>query len=147
MKRAFSLVEVVIALGLFSFAIISILALLPVGLGINRDSKDESFAVNAMSAVINDRLASPSGSASLIYGIPALTSSTGFTNTLYLNQEYVATNQAAATYKVITSLTPNATNSLMPYLLRCQLSWPPSAVTPKGHVESVAAIPNVRPSL
>ncbi len=49
--RAFSLVEVVLALGLFSFCIVAITGLLSVGLGSSRSVVNESSAVNIASSV------------------------------------------------------------------------------------------------
>lgn len=142
MKRAFSLIEVVIAIGIFAFAVLLIFSLLPVGLTINRESKDESFAINAVAALINDRLSTPASSNSRIYQLPSLASPTTSTNTIYLNDEYVSTGQSSAVCKVSTTVVFPETNSLMPYLLRYQVSWPATAATPRGHIEGVAAVPN-----
>ena len=44
-RRAFSLVEVVIALGLISFVLVGLLGLMLAGLGVMRDASDESSSV------------------------------------------------------------------------------------------------------
>ena len=54
-RVAFSLVEVVLAMGIIAFALIIMVGLLPVGLKSNSDSMVESQAVNLMQALIADR--------------------------------------------------------------------------------------------
>jgi hypothetical protein len=53
-RVAFSLVEVVIALGIVTFGIVSIFALLPVGLQLVRESTDESVALGILTMVGSD---------------------------------------------------------------------------------------------
>jgi len=48
-SRAFSLVEVVLALGIVSFCLVSIIGLLPVGLSAIKNANDESAAGGALS--------------------------------------------------------------------------------------------------
>jgi uncharacterized protein (TIGR02598 family) len=51
---AFSLVEVMIAIGVVAFALLSLLALLPLGLRIEKESAEESAAVNLLAAIRAD---------------------------------------------------------------------------------------------
>jgi uncharacterized protein (TIGR02598 family) len=53
-QSAFSLIEVVIALGIAAFALIAILASLPIGLMLNRDSSDELHASNLLTMLAAD---------------------------------------------------------------------------------------------
>jgi uncharacterized protein (TIGR02598 family) len=81
LKNAFSLVEVVIALGLFSFCIVAITGLLSVGLGSTRSVVNESGAVNIAASVFGAWEAQQSGTAALTVpglfaGLPALSGST-----------------------------------------------------------------------
>lgn len=52
--RAFSLVEVTIAIGLVSFCLVAMLGVLPVGLSQERKSTDQTLATQALSAVVAD---------------------------------------------------------------------------------------------
>lgn len=142
----FSLVEVVLALAIFVFAIIPIIGLLSIGLNVNRESEDETFATSVMSVVVRDRMASPYSQISGIYKIAALTPAmVSSTNALYLNDDYSLVTQAQALYKVDYVLVPSGTASSEPYLMRCRVSWPAASLSPRGFVESVAAIPQATP--
>jgi uncharacterized protein (TIGR02598 family) len=79
--RGFSLVEVVIAIGVVAFALLAVLGLLPVALGTNRDATLETEAANIAALLESDirstsRQFNPDGSrksstdGSPIYGIP-----------------------------------------------------------------------------
>ncbi len=57
---AFSLIEVVLALGLTSFCLIALLGLLPVGLHSNQDAIQQAEASDVLSAAISDLYATPS---------------------------------------------------------------------------------------
>lgn len=97
----FSMVELVMALGIASFALVIILALLPVGMMSNRASNDELHAANLLSIIYADlrntdpRLASvnplnPGAGKSLVYGLelPYQVSSAA----VLLNQAITAVN-------------------------------------------------------
>jgi Tfp pilus assembly protein PilV len=56
---AFSLVEVTFALGVASFCLLALIALLPVGTKINQSSTQETMATNILSAVIADMRTTP----------------------------------------------------------------------------------------
>lgn len=58
-RRAFSLTEVVLALAVFSLAIVSLLGLMSVALSTQRDSLMETMAANAAAAIVNQRRAAP----------------------------------------------------------------------------------------
>lgn len=61
-NRAFTLVEVSLALGVASFCLLSIVGLLPVGLTSNQASIEQTMAVNISSAIVSDlRTAQPMG--------------------------------------------------------------------------------------
>lgn len=59
--RGFSLTEVVLALAVFSLAIVSLLGLLSVAMSSQRDSVMETTAANVASAILNQRRSSPQG--------------------------------------------------------------------------------------
>ena len=72
-SRAFSLVEVVIAMGLISFAMIAILAFFPLGLSSNRSSVQDTRAAQIANAIAGtiDSQTSTFNSVKC-YGLPAL---------------------------------------------------------------------------
>lgn len=76
-KKAFSLIEVVLALGLASFALVLLVGLLPVGLQTNKASVEETDGLNLLRRVIADREATPSGKTSAVYGIAPVTDGNG----------------------------------------------------------------------
>jgi uncharacterized protein (TIGR02598 family) len=53
-KKGFSLIEVLFAMTIFSFAIISILGLMAVGLKTFKESMDNTIQSNIMQSVVND---------------------------------------------------------------------------------------------
>jgi uncharacterized protein (TIGR02598 family) len=83
-RDAFSLVEVVIALGLFSFCIVAITGLLSVGLGSTRSVVNEGVAVNIAGSVYGAWEVQTNGTAALT--VPGL-----FTNLPRLSTQ-VSTN-------------------------------------------------------
>ncbi|HWL51202.1 MAG TPA: hypothetical protein VNQ90_02115 [Chthoniobacteraceae bacterium] len=68
----FSLTEVVIAIGILSFAIISLVALLPIGIDSSRQAGARSDAARLAHALMIDMRTSPPGEASSLYGLPSI---------------------------------------------------------------------------
>ena len=149
---AFSLVEIVLAMGIIAFALIVLFALLPVGLKSNTDSIGESQAVNLMQALIADRQASAYTNSSSVYNLPALNDVTKVeTGTLYLMEDGVTTNATpgSARYKINYTIYPAATlfaqatnypvsSVPMPVSVDFTVSWPAGATNRSSSVESVA---------
>lgn len=123
-SRAFSLIEVVLALGLAAFAIVVIVGLLPVGLKLTSESEDESRAVNILSAVIADRQATPLDLPSHPYTLPALDSAVEGFFGVKDNEEYAGTDLANSRFRVDYRVTPPPANSLNPWLIWLRVSWP-----------------------
>lgn len=55
----FSLVEVVVAIGILTFAIIGLVSMLPLGLNLAQNSTEESQAANLISAIASDLKSTP----------------------------------------------------------------------------------------
>jgi type II secretory pathway pseudopilin PulG len=70
--EAFTLVEVVIALGVFAFAMVAIIGLFSLGMTTSRQSSDQIQASNLASLLLATRRASPTNSAIANFPIPAL---------------------------------------------------------------------------
>jgi uncharacterized protein (TIGR02598 family) len=93
-NRAFTLVEVSLALGVASFCLLSIVGLLPVGLTSNQASIEQTMAVNISSAIVSDlRTAQPMGAnSSPRFGLPIPPAgAAASTHTVYLASDGTAT--------------------------------------------------------
>jgi len=96
-RAGFSLVEVVMALGLFAFCIVAITGLLSVALGSTRSVVNEGVAVNTASSIFGAWGAQTSGTAPLAIpglfdNLPAL--STGAVSTFYFNESGAQVEEA-----------------------------------------------------
>jgi type II secretory pathway pseudopilin PulG len=139
---AFSLVEVVLSLGITSFALLAIVALLPLGVQSTKDSLEETGAVNVLSAVIADRQATPFILPSKIYQLPPLINSPPTNSFLVDDGNRLTANLNVARYKVDYMVIPPSVNQLTPYQIHLRVSWPAAAkVNPSGSLEVVASYP------
>jgi len=69
-SAAFSLVETVVALGLFAFCILGVLALIPVGMGSARSVAEESAAASLADAFFGAWLVAPTNANATEFEIP-----------------------------------------------------------------------------
>ena len=143
-RGGFSLVEVVLALGVAAFCILTIVALLPAGMHSTHDSIAESEALNVLSGIIADRKASPLTSKSTIYQLPkldsTLTSSTTMTFGILENNQPTPT-MGGARYRVDCTFTPPLPGTANPYTGYFKVSWPAASPTVTGSVELVVTFP------
>jgi len=109
--RAFTLVEVVLALGIASFCLLVLMGLLPTGLSVQNASTKETSAVNVATAVIEDLQAvaalqaTSTNSLSPRYSLTLPSSGAGEQELLYLDDGGApTTNTAAATFAVVVTL-------------------------------------------
>jgi uncharacterized protein (TIGR02598 family) len=146
---AFSLVEVVLAMGIIAFALIVMFALLPVGLKSNSDSIGESQAVNLLQALIADRHSTAYSNSSSVYNLPALTNvTTPVSGTFYLMEDGVTTNALPvdARYQINYTVYPSNYNNLYPLATNYPATRVPMPVTIHLKVSWPAAAQTVRPS-
>lgn len=125
---AFSLTEVVIALGVISFALIAVFGLLPAGLKTVKNANEQAAAANLLGAIADAvRNASTNGSA------------TTYSNSI-AGQGIGYTLGAAATTITLTNLTlEGASNSISARLKAVVVITPPlSTTTPGSALISVA---------
>jgi len=104
--RAFSLVEVTLALGVAGFCLVTVFGLLPVGLTSNQASLEQTAAGNVSSAILGDlRSAQVGASLSPRFGIPipAPPASAGTTETSGTTIYLSANGTASPTGAVVTS--------------------------------------------
>jgi len=133
-QRAFSLIEVVLALGIAVFCLIPIFALLPIGQKSNQDTLRQTTAASLAAAFSTDLRATPPTIASSAYfglAIPS-SGSAGTTNNFYVTDDGV-TNAAPSTSR--------------PTYLTTVVITPPSTSTPKTATTALIlitwpAIPN-----
>jgi uncharacterized protein (TIGR02598 family) len=151
--RAFTLVEVVLAIGIIAIGVLVVIGLLPQGLRSNHDSIEETQAINLLQALVADRHSAGYTTNSPLYNLPALTTVTAAqSGTLYVMEDTVTTNSTAnsarfrvdyTVYPVTTVFadgTNNATALTRPVAIDFRISWPaPAPVTNSpSHVETIA---------
>ncbi|MDD5350116.1 MAG: type II secretion system protein [Chthoniobacteraceae bacterium] len=134
---AFTLVEVVVALGIFSFALVAIVGLFFVGINTNKESSDQIQAANLASLLISTRRALPA-SPIADFALPPLTAATSGSGTYVMGvaaDGMVSGGTVARTpsynlfYKVSTN-TVNGAHLAQVYLM---LWWPPVSATPTNN--------------
>jgi uncharacterized protein (TIGR02598 family) len=127
--RAFSLTEVVIAIGVAAFCLIAIFGMIPAGLNSNQASLRETLSASLTSAIVSDLRATPVAAApatSSIYRITLPSAGSSATTAFFLNEDG-ATNDlndpaVPPTYRaavVVTSPTNRSASTA-----RIFLSWP-----------------------
>ncbi len=96
---AFTLVEVVLALGVVAFCLLSVFGLLPIGVNSNHNSLEQTGAANLARGIVADLRATPSASGtgsvtSYLFQIPIPSptatlsmSTTGTTESLYFRED------------------------------------------------------------
>jgi uncharacterized protein (TIGR02598 family) len=132
--QAFSLVEVVLALGICIFVLVTIMGLYSTGLRINRESEDQIQAANFASMIISARRASPLSQ--ILTAIPSFAMTNAFANayangsqlTNYVGEDGQLTATAANASYIIScragTNTLTGANLAQVYL---KLSWPVQA--------------------
>jgi len=143
--KAFTLVEVVMAVGIVSFAILSMVALLPVGLENDQASSDEMLALNGIRSIAADLATTGTAATdSLRYSLALPNAVTSATNVeLFLNDSETAVTLASgkALFRVNLSYYPAATSPQSPAAVLIQVKWPAYAAKPKSFVESYITFP------
>lgn len=140
----FSLVEIVIAVGIVGFCLIPLLALLPAGLKAVKNSSHETTAVNIISSVAADMGNATFTNNSSIYDIPVLPPPADQTsNVRYFDWTGAPLASAAeAGFKLV--LTFNSADASLGRFRSWQsrITWPASAPDPEGTVETLLVLPD-----
>jgi uncharacterized protein (TIGR02598 family) len=135
--EAFSLVEVVVALGVVSFALVTMLGLLSVGLNTNKVSSDQIQAANIASLLVATRRASPTndGPNFTTFALPPLNQSYT-TNTTAVGLDGTTSTNTSSTYNLYYGVGTSATTG--PNLARIYLLiwWPLGAKMPTNNPSS-----------
>jgi uncharacterized protein (TIGR02598 family) len=134
----FSLIEVVIALGIFAFCIVAIVGLLPVGMNSVRSVSNENNAIHIASSIEGVWQVAPLGSTITIPNIITNLAISSSQNATYYFDEFgePLANSTGASLKMsyttvnyTVAAIGNATTVNMAF------SWPPGAVTPNNQTK------------
>lgn len=142
---AFSLVEVVIALGLVSFCFVGVIGLLPVGLNQQSKAVQSTRATQLAMAVAADLRSfatSQSGAShSGRYQLP-VSSGGGLTNTIFASETLALLPSAeGASYRVTCEQPDTAADALQARQIHVVVTWPAiSNATVGGRVETLVAL-------
>jgi uncharacterized protein (TIGR02598 family) len=124
--QAFTLVETVIALGIFAFAIVIMVGMLPVGLRSTRDVANESNAISVSSSILGAwRHAALNSTATLPNIVTNLSISAG-NNRIFFNEFGTQTTPDQAAFRIDSQVSSDPSN---PSLYRVDLicHWPANA--------------------
>jgi uncharacterized protein (TIGR02598 family) len=131
--RAFTLVEVTLALGMAAISLLAIFALLPVGLQTSHSATEQAASNDILAAVIADLRAtaptSPRGnsaiSAQFGIDIPGNSGGSGSTVTLYFDsQGRVLPSPAGSRYRVTVTYPPGAGGPRTATFAELKMTWP-----------------------
>jgi len=128
---AFSLVEVVLALAICTFALFALVGLMGVGLRSGKDSGDQIQAANLVSLLISMRTAAETNDIAN-FAIPESALTNGYTSsystgTNYLGYDGKTTNAAKASYRLVYQAGTNAMTGNGVSQVYLILSWPAQA--------------------
>ncbi len=148
--RAFSLVEVVLALGICVFVLVTLLGLYSTGLRVNRESENQIQEADLASLIIASRRAAPTNTSQL--AIPASALTNAYTNafangvqlTNYIGSDGMITNAANAVYLVSCRAGTNSLTGPNIAQIYMMLSWPAQAsptAASSDHYEVTTYIP------
>jgi Tfp pilus assembly protein PilV len=141
----FSLVEVVVALGITTFCLIALMGLFSMGIGAGRESANELEASHIASSCINTRRASPSVDLGSDFPIPPLVSASSHPLTtvkLDVNGR-VTSSSGAIRYGLQYRIESPAAGEKKPFKLYVCVFWPgqgtPQSAT--GRYETLSLLP------
>lgn len=139
----FSLVEVVLAIGIVAFALIAIVALVPMSLRLAGESEDETRAANLLGAIIAERQSTPISKFTERFKLEALTNAAGssLTNSFGITDdgEYSGSDMGKARYRVSYTIKYPPNGRADPCILWLRVSWPAQNTNSPGFLETVAA--------
>jgi len=140
-KRAFSLVEVTIALGILAFGLIAMLGVLPTGLRLVKESADEAAAANIALALQADILSAPANAVpTKRYELPLAYANTG---TTFFTKEgkWLGNGGSDPDAVYATKWAVRDRTSWSPPTVLISVGWPSQAAEPSGTVEVLLVLP------
>lgn len=154
-KRGFSLVEVVLALGVISFAIIAIFGVLPIGLNTGRSAQDDTRAVQLAQTII-DSMASQAQTQFTAISLPvasptpppidlSTSKSTVAAPAVKVyadNDGKLSDSPSGATYvvSIITDNAPTGFDTGYANEVTINVAWPVAAASPAQTVQSFSRV-------
>lgn len=142
--RAFSLTEVVIALGVVAFCLVALIGLLPTSLRIQQSATQSTAAINLISGIAADLRLAKTNIPSPIYSIrlPAPAEQAA-TNGFFIDGAGRRSDQLidqagpeGSRYRVQIVIEPPVASSFLPATAWILVTWPPAATqNPAGHAE------------
>jgi type II secretory pathway pseudopilin PulG len=145
--NAFSLVEVVLALGVATFGLLAVTGMLLVGLTNNQASIQQTAAINLATQIIADLRQAPSAAAIASgSGLSAKSpkyaiDTTGTGSTIYLDESgLVQAGPTDSRFKAVIALTQPASGQRGATYGSVTLSWPAPASIPLGTVTVFVAL-------
>jgi uncharacterized protein (TIGR02598 family) len=137
-RAAFSLVEIVLALGVAAFCLIAIVGLMPVGVQINRNATSQTAATNIMAAIVADLRTTPAAATTSPQF--AITFDTG--KTLYFDASGQASASLGPDSRYRLNIMWNSAPTGLHYAV-LKVTWPasvdPATAMPSGIVKIFAA--------
>jgi Tfp pilus assembly protein PilV len=126
--RAFSLVEVVVALGICTFVLVALMGLLSTGLQSGRDSEDQIQATNLAALLITTRTAATTNNIAN-FAIPASAMTNAYGQiypggNTYISSNGMLTNVAGAAYQISCLAGTNLITGSGICQIYLRLSWP-----------------------
>ena len=135
--RAFSLIEVTLALGVAAISLLAIFALLPVGVKTNQIAIEQTGSTDVLSAVTADLRATPvtiprGGAATsprFVISIPGNPIGAPSSTTLFFTAEgrFTTTIDANSRYRVTVTFLPNGVGSRTATFVSLKATWPAAA--------------------
>ena len=142
--RAFSLVEVTLALGVAAFSLLAIFSLLPIGLQTTQRSLEQTACTDVLSVIAADIRATPHTSATSVqFGISIPASGGTGTTTLFFNSagQSSPSRQSDSRYQAVVTFLPNGGGTRTATFADIKVTWPAAATTAnaQGSAEVFAA--------
>lgn len=128
--HAFSLVEVVLAIGVAGVCLLAIFGLLPIAQQTARNATEETAAPRILKAVAADLRATPSTlSASRAFGISIPSNTSADSTTLFFTAEgeYTTALTPGSRYRLTVQFSPNPTGSDAATFATLRCTWPATA--------------------
>jgi uncharacterized protein (TIGR02598 family) len=135
---AFSLVELVLALGVVAFCLYAVFGLMPVGMQTNRNATSQTAATNIIAAIVADLRTTPAA----VTTSPQFAITFGTNKTLYLDASGQASTSLSPDSRYQLNIKWNSAPTGL-YYADLTVTWPapvdPTTTTPSGSVEIFAA--------
>jgi uncharacterized protein (TIGR02598 family) len=135
---AFSLVELVLALGIVAFCLFAVFGLMPVGMQTNRNATSQTAAANIIAAIVADLRTTPAAATTS----PQFAITFGTDKTLYFDASGQASISLSPDSRYQLNIKWNSAPTGL-YYADLKVTWPatvdPITTTPSGSVEIFAA--------